>query len=233
MSFPKHIQTFIDNRDEVKRLVNIHIRIAGTASGRKNNEAQVLNKSAVVLLVACWESYIETIVSDAFDFMLANAETHDVFPNTVLTKSAKGLRDDKDERKIWLIADSGWRKVLTKYKENSFKKEIDYFHVPRPANIDELFDKLIGLGNLSKTWTWKGQNNSDTIKTLNELIDLRGNIAHKIKIDDSIRKQDVLYYLNFINNLTVATNNVVAKYVEKRVGQKPWEIMVYKVQRKF
>lgn len=233
MNFPKHIQTFIDNRDEVKRLINIHTKVAGTAPARKNNESQVLNKSAVVLLVACWESYIETIVSDAFDFMLTNAVSYDVFPSTVLTKAAKELRNDKDERKIWLIADRGWRKILTKYKESTFKKEIDYFHVPRPTNIDGLFDKLIGFDNLSKTWTWKGQTNSDTISTLNKLIDLRGNIAHKIKVDDSIGKRDVLYYLNFINNLTVATNNAVTKHVEKRVGQKPWETMKYKVQRKF
>lgn len=233
MSFPKHIRTFIDNRDEVKKLVNIHIKVAGTAPGRKTSGVQVLNKSAIVLLVACWESYIETIVGDAFDFMLANAPTHEVFPSSVLTKASKELRNDKDERKIWLIADKGWETVLKNYKENAFKKEIDYFHVPRPSNIDELFAKLVGLDNLSKTWTWRGQNNSDTIRTLNELIDIRGTIAHKIKVETSITKRDVLYYLNFINNLAVSTNNSVTKHVEKRVGQRPWEIMTYKVQRKF
>lgn len=232
MLFPKHIQTFIENREEVKRLVNIHIQVAGTTRGRKN-DVQVLHKSAIVLLTACWESYIEAIVSDAFDFMLENSSSYDVFPNSVLIKAAKELRADKDERKIWMIADRGWRDVLVKYKQQTLKKEIDHFHVPRPSNIDELFAKIIGLENISKTWTWKGQNNADTINTLNEFVDLRGSIAHKIKVDESIQKRDVLYYLNFINSLTVVTNNTVSRYVENRVGEKPWETLTYKARKKF
>jgi hypothetical protein len=232
MTFPNHIQSFIENREEVKRLVNIHIKVAGTTRGRKN-EVQVLHKSAVVLLVACWESYIESVVSDAFDFMLENSPSHEVFPTSVLVKSIKELRVDKDERKIWTIADQGWRDVLIKYKDQNLKKEIDYFHVPRPANIDDLFERIIGLEKLSRNWTWRGQTNIETITTLNSLIDLRGSIAHKIKVDEAIQKQDVIYYLNFINNLTVSTNNTVSKYVEKRIGIKPWDKLTYKVQRKF
>lgn len=233
MKFPPHIQTFLDNRDEVKRLASIHYKVVGTGRGKISSDGLVLNKSAIVLLVACWESYIETIVSDAFDFMLANASEYQVFPTSVLVKSTKELRAAKDEREIWSLAGEGWKKVLTTYKDGVFKQQLDYFHVPRPENVDELFSKTIGLEKISKTWTWRGQNNGDTIRTLNELIDLRGSIAHKIKINETITKKDVLYYLNFVNNLTVATNNVTTKYIEKKVGIKPWDTFTYKVRKKF
>lgn len=231
MTFPNHIKTFIDNREEVKRLLNIHIKVAGTNRGRKT-EVQVLHKSAIVLLTACWESYIETIITDSFDFLLVNAETPSVFPNSVLIKATKDIRNDKDERKVWLLAGDGWKNVLKDYKEIILKKEIDYFHVPRPENIDEIFSKTIGIEKISKKWTWKGQTNSETIKTLNKLINLRGEIAHKIIAGSNINKTDVVYYLNFINNLTVATSNAVNNYINERVGIYPWANYSYQVQKK-
>lgn len=232
MKFPNHIITFIDNRGEVKRLVDIHIKIAGTSVGRKA-EVEVLHKSAIVLLTACWESYIETIVTDAFDILLKNADDYKVFPNSVLVKASKEIKNDKDDRKVWDLAGDGWKNVLIDYKNSLLKKEIDHFHVPRASNIDDLFYKIIGLENLSKNWTWKGQNNNDSIQTLELFIDLRGSIAHKIKVNKSIRKTDILYYLNFINNLTVSTNNCVNNYLKDRLGEKPWDNLTYTVRKKY
>ncbi len=231
MAYPNHIQTFIENREEVKRLLNIHIKIAGTERGRKT-EVQVLHKSAIVLLTACWESFIETIVADAFDIMLSKAVSYDVFPNSVIIRASKELRTDKDERKVWQLAGDGWKRVLQDYKVGVFKKDLDYFHVPRADNIDELFSKTIGLEKLSKKWTWKGQTNSDTLRTLSKLIDLRGEIAHKIIASSAIQKKDVIYYLNFINNLTTATSNAVNKYLYERLGHRPWGNYTYVVQKK-
>jgi hypothetical protein len=231
MTYPNHIKSFLENREEVKRLLNIHIKVAGTNRGPKT-EVQVLHKSAIVLLTACWESYIETIITDSFDFLLANAETPNVFPNSVLIKATKDIRSDKDERKVWLLAADGWKKVLNDYKNNVLKKEIDYFHVPRPENIDEIFSKTIGFEKVSKQWTWKGQTNSDSIKTLNKLINLRGEIAHKIIATAKINKADVIYFLNFINNLTVCTSNAVNNYIKERVGTYPWINYYYRVRKK-
>jgi len=69
------IQRFEGNVGEVKRILEIHREIAGKAPGRKR-DVEVLNKSAVVLLVACWEAFIEDLAEAAFDFLLANAKTH-------------------------------------------------------------------------------------------------------------------------------------------------------------
>jgi hypothetical protein len=208
LNLPDHIKAFIDNRNEVKRLVDIHVKVVGTNVGRKA-DVEILHKSAIVLLTACWESYVESTVCSAFEYLLSRSNDPNVFPKSVLIKAVKEIRFDKDERRIWDLAGTGWKKILTNYKNEVLSKEIEYFHVPRAGNVDELFERIIGLEKISKKWTWKGQNNSDTIKTLDKFIDLRGAIAHKIKVDQKIQKKDILYFLNFINNLTVATNNAV------------------------
>jgi hypothetical protein len=51
---------------EVRRLLQIHGQLGGTGPGRRWG-SEVLNKSAVVLLVACWEAYLEDLVTHAFD----------------------------------------------------------------------------------------------------------------------------------------------------------------------
>lgn len=46
-----HRDLFLDNSDKVNRLLEIHTALTGTGPGYKHN-VEVLNKSAIVLLVA-------------------------------------------------------------------------------------------------------------------------------------------------------------------------------------
>ena len=62
------------NLSEIARLLEIHKEISGPGPGYKHN-VQVLNKSAIVLLLACWEAYVEDLAESAFNFMLSKSET--------------------------------------------------------------------------------------------------------------------------------------------------------------
>lgn len=135
--FPPHVQNFFDNLYEISELASIHTEIAGNTRGRKS-KVQVLNKSAIVLLTASWEYYVEDLVREAFKFLLDNAEDHTAFPFSVLAKASKEIKNDKDDRRVWQLAGDGWKSILENYKNTILEKEIDYFHVPRPENIDEL-----------------------------------------------------------------------------------------------
>src|SRR6266404_6762364 len=56
--------TFDQNCADVDRLLEIHADLAGPAPGRKFG-VEVLNKSAVVLICAFWEAFVEVIVAEA------------------------------------------------------------------------------------------------------------------------------------------------------------------------
>ena len=76
---PSHLKSLLNNASEVERLVEIHAKVAGKGRGRRIG-VEVLNKSAIVLLVACWESFIEDVASSAFNIILDKAKTPEAFP---------------------------------------------------------------------------------------------------------------------------------------------------------
>lgn len=223
---PVHIRTFWDSRDEVKRLLDIHKQIAGTTPGFKA-DVEVLNKSAIVLLVACWEAFVEDLATNAFDLMLLHANNPKVFPNGVLTLASRDLRADKDERKVWELAGSGWKKILTKHKSKVLEKYIGTFNTPRAENIDRLFSDLIGLPNLSHEWHWRSKSPENAKQTLSDLITLRGSIAHRVATSSSVHKSSVEKAIKFIHRVSVISHNRVNTYLLLKTKKRPWTTYYY------
>ena len=225
--YPPHIQNFFDNLSEINYLPSIHTVIAGTTPGRKR-QVQILNKSAIVLYTACWEYYIEDLIREAFNFLLINSKKHNAFPNSVLAKASKEIKNDKDDLRVWDLAGFGWKKVLENYQKTILEKKIDHFHVPRPENIDELYSKLLGINTITNQWSWKKMCNKDAIDTLNKYVDLRGEIVHNVKTKTSVRKKDVDYYRKFLNRTAVILHNRVTTHIENLIGEAPWSIYRYR-----
>jgi hypothetical protein len=222
-NYPVHIQNLFDNFDEVRRLLAIHEKVSGDSRGYKS-KVEVLNKSAIVLMVACWEAYIEDLASSAFDFMLENAKNYKVFPDNVLTIASKELRLDKDERMVWELAEKGWQKVLKEHKKQIIKKYINNFNTPRSEIIDKLFKELIGLSNLSSNWHWFGKSSDRSRKDLSDLVTLRGSISHRVSATKKVYKKEVWNKLEFINKLALKSHNRVCAHIHSRTKKPPWNI---------
>src|SRR5689334_11482036 len=103
----KHIVALVENVTEVDRLRKIHSQITTKGPGRKHN-VEVLHKSGIVLLVACWEAYIEDLASGALEHMIARSKNHDVFPQSVLERVASAHSGVK----AWDLAGDGWKTAL-------------------------------------------------------------------------------------------------------------------------
>jgi hypothetical protein len=83
---------FQENMSAVERLLQIHVKLGGERPGRRWGSEE-LNKSAVVLLVACWEAYLEDLCRCAFESSLASESVGD-----------------------------GWKKVLTEHRNKTIKQ---------------------------------------------------------------------------------------------------------------
>ena len=83
----KHTTALIKNLRDVTRLKDIHGRITTKGPGRKH-DVEVLHKSAIVLVVACWEAFIEDMVEATLDWMILHAKGHGAFPKVVLDRIA-------------------------------------------------------------------------------------------------------------------------------------------------
>jgi hypothetical protein len=111
------VRAFNDNVAETERLIDIHSALTGKERGYRHN-VEVLNKSGIVLLVACWEAFIEDLAEK--------------------------------------LAGSGWKSVLIAHKKKILSSYLSSFNTPRPAQVDALFESLVGFKNLSASWKWKG-----------------------------------------------------------------------------
>lgn len=218
---PDHIQALEENISEVKRLLEIHKGLAGNAPGRKHN-VEVLNKSAIVLLVACWEALIEDLAEAAYSALLADAKDHMVLPFDVLTLASKPLKDDNDNRKVWRLAGDGWKTVLLDHKEAVFKQYIGKLNTPKPKQVDALFQSLLGLPSISSSWHWKRMSSENAIKALEDLIELRGSIAHRVQGTKSVTKASVNSAMRLVYRLSVITSNRVRAFVIEKTKKKPW-----------
>jgi hypothetical protein len=220
--WPQHVRTLISNTNEVANLLKIHAVFTGGRRGRPRVPLEVLNKSAVVLLVACWEAFIEDLAAAAFDAMLTPSTSHDVFPRKVLALASKPLQESRNEAAVWALAQDGWRQVLLHHKGLVFDRYLGKFNTPRPRQVDELVESLIGMKDLSKSWKWSGRANSSVLKALGGLVTLRGEIAHRVETSRAVHKTYITHSLDLVNRIAAISSNQVLQYLERRIGRSPW-----------
>ena len=225
----RHLDTLLANLKEVKRLLEIHTQISGQTVGARHN-VEVLNKSGIVLLVACWEAYVEDLASVSFHLLLRRAKQPNDFPGTVLVLASRSLRENKDERRVWELAGEGWKAVLRGHGEQMLKRYVGNFNTPKPKQIDELFASLIALPKVSKKWSWHKCKPADARARLNRLVSLRGAIAHRVSTPRSVLKRHVVHATSFVGRLAVATHNAMNKSLGARLGHRPWRDYEYSGQ---
>jgi hypothetical protein len=161
----------------------------------------------VVLLVACWEAFIENLAIASFDWLLGHCPRADAFPGRVRARAAQDLRSDRNELAIWALAGDGWREVLAKHKSETIRTAVGSFNTPKSKTVDALFDGLIGLTRLSAFWRWPAMPAEKARQKLDRLLEVRGNIAHRVRDTQLLRRREIDASVEFVNRLAVASHN--------------------------
>ena len=224
--FPPHVEGLFRNLAEVRRLSAVHSEVGGTGRGRRF-DLDILNKSGIVLAVACREAFVEDLARLAFDHLLAKATSPDTFPQRVLALAGAGLRAAKDEREVWRLAGDGWRAILEAHRDKTLAEFLDSFHTPRPAKVDALLEQLIGLRSVSSQWEWHKNTSEAVSKELNALIDLRGAIAHRVKVGRYVKKVELTRATQLTQWLAAVTSNRVREHLIARTAAEPWRHVTY------
>ncbi|MGN6728473.1 MAG: HEPN domain-containing protein [Rhodanobacteraceae bacterium] len=219
---PPHLKELLSNVGETASLLDIHNAVGGTGPGRRRG-IEVLNKSAIVLVVACWEAYVEDLAKISLEFMIKHAADHKAFPEVVLERVAS----KNNGLKAWTLAGEGWKQALSDNLTEVLARTTGTLNTPRAAQVDELFAKTIGRKEISKTWKWSGRTSAQAVSALDSLVTLRCSIAHRVKNSTSVRKQDVLNAFDLVGRLSIRSNNEVRTFIHSRVGLYPWDEMTY------
>lgn len=214
-------KSFDENKLDVDQLWVIHEDFSGAGAGRKR-DVEVLNRTAMVFITACWESYVEDIAKESFEFMLNNVSKADHIPIKVRNLATKSIFDQKDPTRVWGIADNGWRALLTGHKDEAIAKWLGNFNTPKCAQVESLFDELLGIKNISSGWHWQRMTNVRAKEKLDEYVTIRGNIAHRIAHESSVYKSWGTGYLKHVENIIYCMERDIYNQLSAVTGKNPW-----------
>jgi hypothetical protein len=213
-------QAFQKNCSDIDQLLKIHSDLGGTGPGRRKLE--VLNKSAVVLMTAFWEAYCEDAAAEALQYVVGHTNDAGKLPKELRKLVAKELKADPDELAVWRLADKSWRKVLSS-RLAALKTDRDrQLNTPKTRQIDDLFERALGLPDVSKSWHWGGMSAKRAGEKLDEFVTLRGSIAHRGSGSASVRKQKVDDCYDHMKYLVNKTDARVSDVVKGVTGRAPW-----------
>lgn len=214
-------QAFDENVQDINKLLELHASEGGDQRGRRYG-LEVLNKSAIVLITSFWESYCEDIAEEALEVIVQHAPNADVLPKEIKKVVAKTLKEDKNELAIWDISDDKWRYVLRKNFATLTEERNKTFATPKSFNVNNLFESAVGLSNMSSHWKWAGMSKDQAVSKLNQFVSMRGDIAHRGSSTSTVKKSEVVDYLNHVKQLAEKTGGAVKKHVKAITGQELW-----------
>ncbi|MFS0828717.1 HEPN domain-containing protein [Pseudomonas phoenicis] len=213
--------TFEINKADIEQLWDIHKEIGGEGRGRKHG-VEVLNRSVIIFVTACWESYIEDLAIEAFDFLLKHAQSASAIPGRVKSLAIKDIKNDPNSLKLWDLADSGWRTILLEHKADVHDKWLGKFNTPKSEQVDRLYEEMLGLNNLSSNWAWHKMTPNQAKTKLDAFISSRGNIAHRIRDAKPVAKNTGAAYLNHVRQIVDRCEQAVADHLKLQTGAEPW-----------
>jgi RiboL-PSP-HEPN len=212
---------FDQNKKDIDRLWNIHQEITGGGPGRKY-DVDVINRAAIVFITACWESFVEDLATESFDFLINNVSKALDIPSKVRDIATKQMFTQQDSRKVWELADSGWRRVIIDHKTDVIKRWIDSLNTPRTAQVNTLFEELLGCSKVSEKWFWKKMSAVQSSDKLEKFMTVRGDIAHRTQTNKAVYKNWGTNYLNLIEKLVEKTEETIFDHLRSVTSQNPW-----------
>lgn len=180
--------SFENSKKLVEYLLEIHQEIGGTERGKRDKSLSALNMSAMVLITACWESYLETLLSDIFKFLLDSSDSPEKFSKILKKAISDKIKENKDDRYVWKLTGDGWKDIFKK----EVKEKLDKFNTPSGNNVNKLFEQILDLNNLSEHWSWQNMSkeNGKAVKELDRYLLIRNKIAHGKTKDNTIELEE-------------------------------------------
>lgn len=214
-------KAFDESSKDILRLLEIHSNLGGEKKGRRY-KLEVLNKSAIVLITAIWEAYCEDIVAEAVEHIVSHSSKATVLSKEIKKIVAKELEADKNDLAVWDLADDGWRAVLRSRLARLQDERNRRLNTPRSAQITELFQKAVGIDDITAAWSWKNMTVSSAQQKLDDYVTLRGEIAHRGKTISSCSKKQVKDFLGHVKRLVGKTGGRLNGYVKKITRMSMW-----------
>lgn len=177
---------------------------------RVPEEAEVLKRAALIMAVTAFESYIEDYLRETVPPRLSAAVTPEKFKPVFELVAKKWLREHPEKPAAFVEwTGNGWKDLLT----TNLDQRLKALHTPKSEVVIGLFRQFLGV-ELSKYWVWQGYAFAPACKRLDEIVSLRGRIAHVARkggvkpTKHEVSRLELKKYLIFFEGIVSATEKV-------------------------
>lgn len=200
------------NLEDVERLEEAHNQLNPDGQGRR--ALGHITRSALVMLCAAWELYIEDLVIESTNYIIRNIERPEELPAPIKKQILKHLQKNKDELTMFSLAGDGWQQPYL----DAVMHDTSKFNTPKSEPVGVLCRSYLGVENISSEWSIGPDG-------INEIMTQRGEIAHRGRDAQYIPIWRLVEYKNSINLTVIETDNFMTGYLKELVGAnaQPWK----------
>jgi hypothetical protein len=184
--------------------------------------ADVVLRSAVVLLVTYWEAYLEDIVTEAIEHIVIHVVDSTKIPKELKKTVIQELKKDNNELALWKLTSDGWRDCIKSRLPQLTEARNRSFNTPKSLQTQTFIQSALGIVDITKNWTFQNRDARTNTKYLDVLVDLRGQIAHRGKIKKKITDETVRIFSIFVKELVSKTGGSINAEVKKIAGSPMW-----------
>ncbi|MDO5054230.1 MAG: HEPN domain-containing protein [Pasteurella oralis] len=95
------------------------------------------------------------------------------------------------------------------YLEKQCKNQINRLHNPDSVKVAKLFKEFFNV-DITEDWVWNSYNKPDEVrKKLNNILEIRGEIAHRADSDKLPSKPEIEKWIRFVCELVDKTDEII------------------------
>ena len=185
---------------DVDNLMWFHENEGGDAPGRRGTHFGSLNKSAIVLLCAAWETYVESVIVECAGWNISRAATPADMLKSIRHLVSAQVRQGKDESTWQRVAGEGWKDL----SRSVVQSRVAVLNTPKHGPVSELILNVLGVRELGNNWHWHRNPIGGPAGRLDDFVRLRGSIAHGERLPRSVTKANVTAARDLLTRLVGA-----------------------------
>ena len=201
--------------------MEIHAELGGTERGQRVG-LEPLNRSAIVLLTAVWEGFVEDEAAQALERLVDASGSPDDLPPRLRSAVAKEIKEDSHNLAAWKLAGDGWRLYLRSRLPEYADTRARGLNTPDSKRVDDLYDTTLGLQGITGAWRWQRMTPKRAREKLDALVRRRGDIAHGGEPEGpaTVQKAEVRGFKEHIRHLVDTTEERVESFL-REMGADP------------
>jgi hypothetical protein len=197
---------------EIRSLLDYY---ASASQDQNNKNLEVFKRSSVILVVTAWESYIEDMLGLHINNKLDNAKSPNDIPkafNTVANNWYISILNKHDNHpkpndfSKW--TGDNWKELI----RGKLQEDLFSLNTPKSGNISDLTKRYLGV-DVTQKWNMPGTTAPRVSRKLDQIIELRGEITHRIvnyfEARSTIRQNSLISSVDFVERLANRTEVVL------------------------